>query len=119
MIKRFSLLSALLFSSFALQAAPATTPAEPSAPAAQESICASLSADEQKFASALGERHKEAFCSKFTPEQRDEAMKLSGKPSPSGAAYTPTSSVEKVALDNGIPLTIIEPSKPANGCHVN
>ena len=80
-----------------LNAAP-PPPAAPSVPG-----CSQLPADQQSFAAQLTSQDNQImFCTKFTPQLRQQAVQKMGKPDPSGNKITADQAVEQIMAANGL-----------------
>lgn len=101
---------------------PPTTPVEKSAPSAEEKLsekgpatpansCDGLSTEEQLFVDSLGPIHKNIFCSKFSPNLKQLAMKMAGQRDAQGGLITPMRAVTIVASENDIPIPYV-PREP-------
>lgn len=66
--------------------------------AAMDECTGNLSPEEQKFANLLTDSNNiSMFCTQFTPEQREQAMKLKGQSDEAGNILTADRAVQQVA----------------------
>jgi hypothetical protein len=68
--------------------------------------CSKMSTAEQSFAGQLTDvNNKAMFCSQFTPQQRQQAMQMSGQMDASGNRINPDQAVQQVMASASIPAT--------------
>ena len=69
---------------------------------APEVVAVKLSVDEQTFAAKLNDQNRKAFITKFSAEQRKNAMTSAANKGATTAAVTPDEAVSKVMKDSGM-----------------
>lgn len=103
----FILFASSLFAGNGQKSSSKTAQQQPAVPAAD---CSQMSADEQDFSTQLSDTNKSLFCSQFTPQQRMQAMQMTGQPDSLGNTMTADQSVQKVMQMGGI-----QPKKRTGG----
>ena len=77
---------------------PQQAPATPYTPG-----CSQLPADQQSLAAQLTSQDNQImFCTKFTPQQRQQAVQKMGKPNAGGSKTTADQAVEEIMAANGL-----------------
>ena len=86
----------------------------------QMADCTQLMADEQNFANQLTDmNNRNMFCTQFTPQQRRQAMQMTGQQDASGNMMSADQSVQQVMQSGGTAPTMNpQKGKATGGCPV-
>jgi hypothetical protein len=85
---------------------------------AQAADCSTMSVAEQSFANQLNDmNNRAAFCTQFTPQQRQQAMQMNGQLDSSGNMMNPDQAVQQVMQTNPTPA-MQQRKRTGGGCPV-
>ncbi len=114
----------VIFGFSSMSAAPAPLPPRSATPAQGQTPvtmdCSHLSQAEQNFSvQIMNPKNREAFCSDFTMQQRQQAMQLVGQPDSSGNIMNADQAVQEV-MESGtmVPMTQQNMNSSRGGCPV-
>ena len=85
---------------------------------AQAADCSTMSIAEQSFANQLNDmNNRTAFCTQFTPQQRQQAMQMNGQLDSSGNMMSADQAVQQVMQMNSTPA-MQQGKRTGGGCPV-
>ena len=94
---------------------------QPGAVLTPDSSCNALTSDEQNFAGQILDKNNQLiFCTQFTPQQRQMAMQMLGKPDSAGNKISADGAVLQVIQTSGItpPAAPSRARTPGGACPV-